>query len=373
MDRDVVFKGKTEVARTTIQGNIILLCLFAIQISAVYLTMWSQDLLSHFKPSLYGNILFLSLFVVVFVKGISYALMHYSYDDGERGLSRVKSDFLSSWLTVDYMAAFLLPMILLPTFLSLYSSMKSIIHLVQPFYLDEFLMRADRFIHFGVDPWRITHSIFGTAIASVVLNFIYNLWFFIMYSYVLWMIVNVRFGRDRMQFLFAFVIIWPLIGSLIAVGLSSAGPVYYGDVVGDSSIFGPLMEALKQYNGQFKDSPFGIFALNTQDMLWADYLKNDTNIGSGISAMPSMHVAIATLLYLSGRQVSKYIGYGMLVFLILIQIGSVHLGWHYALDGYLSILLTWAIWKFCGWMVDRIYGEEDSSATDNALGNQSDL
>lgn len=176
-----------------------------------------------------------------------------------------------------------------------------------------------------------------------------------MFSYVLWMIVNVSFGRERLQFIFTFVIIWPLVGSLFAVLLSSAGPVYYGGVVGDTSIFGPLMDLLKHYDNQFQDSAFGIFPLNAQDMLWADYLKNDTNIGSGISAMPSMHVAVAALLYFSGRSISKYLGYGMLVFLILIQIGSVHLGWHYALDGYVSILLTWGIWKFCGWLTDQVY------------------
>ncbi|MBL4802424.1 MAG: hypothetical protein JKY45_11065 [Emcibacter sp.] len=55
-------------------------------------------------------------------------------------------------MTANYMLAFWVPLLLLPTFMSLFSSMKSVIHLIQPFYLDEFLMKADRFIHFGVDP-----------------------------------------------------------------------------------------------------------------------------------------------------------------------------------------------------------------------------
>jgi len=361
-----VFKGRIEVARTTLQSNIILLCLFVLQAGAVYFTMWSYDLLHHFKPSLYADILLASLIIVLLVKGLSYMMRYLTYEDGARGLVRVKADFLGGWLNANYLLAFMVPMLLLPTFMSLFSSMKSIIHLVQPFYLDEMLMKADRLLHFGIDPWRITHGIFGTALMSVILNFFYNLWFFIMFSYVLWMIVNVRFGRERMQFLFAFVIAWPLIGSFLAVFLSSAGPVYYGDIVGDPTIFGPMMDALKAFDKQYEGSVFGIFALNTQDMLWNDYLKNDTGIGSGISAMPSMHVAIAALLYFSGRQVSKYIGYGMLIFLILIQIGSVHLGWHYALDGYVSILLTWILWKFCGWLVGRIYGPVESRDADSA-------
>ncbi len=365
MDHAVVLKGNMSVARSTLQGNIILLCLFAAQAIGVYVTLWAYDLLSHFKPSLYAGILVVSLVLVLLVKSLSYMFRYLGYEDHERGLPRIKDDFLGGWLNANYMLAFLVPMLLLPTFMSLFSSMKSAIHLVQPFYLDEFLMKADRFLHFGLDPWRITHGIFGTAFLSVMLNFVYNLWFFIMFSYVLWMIVNVHFDRKRMQFLFAFVISWPLIGLLLAVFMSSAGPVYYGDIVGDHSIFGPLMDGLKAFDQEYKDSVFGIFALNTQDMLWDDYLKNDTGIGSGISAMPSMHVAIAALLYFSGREVSKYIGYGMLIFLILIQIGSVHLGWHYALDGYLSILLVWLLWKFCGWLTGRIYGPEKPPEADH--------
>jgi len=363
LDPVTALNGRTAISRSVLRGNIILLCLFALQAGGVYSVMWYYGLLDHFKPSLYAAILLVSLGLVLFVKSISYGLLYMGYDDEKKGLSRIRADFLAGWLNAEYLLAFLVPMLLLPTFMSLFSSMKSIIHLIQPFYLDEFLMKADRFIHFGIDPWHITHSIFGTAGLSIMLNYFYNMWFFIMFSYVLWMIVNVRFGRDRMQFLFAFVIAWPLIGSLLATFMSSAGPVYYGDIVGDHSIFGPMMDALRAFDGQYENSALGIFALNTQDMLWADYLKNDTGIGSGISAMPSMHVAIAALLYFSGREINRYIGYGMLIFLILIQIGSVHLGWHYALDGYISIVLVWALWKFCGWLAGRVYIAQSETVT----------
>lgn len=351
----IVFRGRIEIERSTINGSILLFCLFTAQAIGVYITLWNYDLLSHFKPALYAYVLYFSLGFVVLVKGLSYVIRYTGYEKLDRGLGRVKQDFLDGWLNVNYMLAFLVPMFFLPTFMALFSSMKSVIHLVQPFYLDEFFMKADRIVHFGLDPWRITHFFFGTEYVSVFLNYIYNLWFFIMFSYVLWQIVNVGFGRDRLQFLLGFVIAWPLIGNVFAIFLSSSGPVYYGDIVGDFSIFGPMMDILKDFNEPYKDSFLGIYALDTQAMLWADYLKNDTGIGSGISAMPSMHVSIAALLYFSGRQVSPYLGYGMMVFLILIQIGSVHLGWHYALDGYVAILMTWVLWKLCGRMADWAY------------------
>lgn len=35
------------------------------------------------------------------------------------------------------------------------------------------------------------------------------------------------------------------------------------------------------------------------------------------------------------------------------MIGSVHLGWQYAIDGCMSILLTIVIWRAVGWLLDR--------------------
>ncbi|MDF4804113.1 phosphatase PAP2 family protein, partial [Vibrio parahaemolyticus] len=39
-------------------------------------------------------------------------------------------------------------------------------------------------------------------------------------------------------------------------------------------------------------------------------------------------------------------GYFACAFAVIIQIGSVHLGWHYAVDGYASTLTTFTLWKF---------------------------
>ena len=64
--------------------------------------------------------------------------------------------------------------------------------------------------------------------------------------------------------------------------------------------------------------------------------------------MPSVHVAMATILALLAWRISKLLGVLMSAYLIVIQIGSVHLAWHYAIDGYVSIILTIIIWKLVG-------------------------
>ncbi len=365
MTKEANISSKIKLDPILMRGNAFLLTMFIGHAALVYIVMWSYDLTGYYRPALYDFMVYFSLGLIVFIKGSFYMFRYVSYDRDKRGVGRIKSDFQKCWLNADYLISFIIPFLFLPIFIALFSSMKSIIPILKPFYLDEFLMLADRAVHFGVDPWRITHFIFGSPFGSSFLNFFYNLWFFIMFYYTLWIVVNVDLGKKRLQYLISFIIAWPLFGSLMAVWFSSAGPVYYGNVTGDNLIFGPLMADLYSFNDQLDGSWMRLFALDVQETLWADYIKSDVNVGSGISAMPSMHLSVTTLLYLSGKQVSKFIGYGMLIFLILIQIGSVHLGWHYALDGYVSIILTWGLWKICGLVADRIYKNEETATISN--------
>jgi hypothetical protein len=64
-----------------------------------------------------------------------------------------------------------------------------------------------------------------------------------------------------------------------------------------------------------------------------------------------MHVSIAALLVIATWNLNRWLGVLMLVNAVVIFVGSIHLGWHYALDGYAAALGTWLIWKGCGWMV----------------------
>ena len=64
--------------------------------------------------------------------------------------------------------------------------------------------------------------------------------------------------------------------------------------------------------------------------------------------MPSMHVAFVTLnaFFLSGF--GRRWAVAGWSFAALILFGSVYTGWHYAVDGYLSILVVSAIWYLIG-------------------------
>jgi hypothetical protein len=46
------------------------------------------------------------------------------------------------------------------------------------------------------------------------------------------------------------------------------------------------------------------------------------------------------------------LGFGALLAVVLV--GSVHLGWHYAVDSYAAIVVTVPIWLIAGWAARRI-------------------
>ncbi len=93
--------------------------------------------------------------------------------------------------------------------------------------------------------------------------------------------------------------------------------------------------------------------LTVQEYLWAAYRDGTTSKGSDISAMPSLHVAMAVLMALGTWRINRWIGAGMWAYALMIQIGSVHLAWHYAIDGFLAAVLTVGIWRLTGWWVER--------------------
>ena len=65
---------------------------------------------------------------------------------------------------------------------------------------------------------------------------------------------------------------------------------------------------------------------------------------AGISAMPSMHVATSVLIAFYAATHARWAGWFCWIFAALIMIGSVHLGWHYAVDGYFGAAIAWMAW-----------------------------
>jgi len=253
------------------------------------------------------------------------------------------ADFNRRFLQKERIAGFLIVFLLVPLFFSAFSSFKRMIPYLNFWTLDPTFRDWDKFLHFGRHPWELTHAVLGTPLMTTGVNFFYHAWLFVMFFTLIWQAWNIKRPHLRMQYFVSFALMWIIIGTAMAILLSSAGPVYFSNVTGVFNPYLPLMSRLYELH---QTSP--VWALDLQQTLWANYAAGSTALKSGITAMPSMHVAASVHMALLGWSYNRWAGIGFTAFAIIIQIGSVHLGWHYAIDGYVSAVLVVLIWYGVG-------------------------
>lgn len=268
---------------------------------------------------------------------------------------RIRGDFLHR----DRLFLALPIFVLWPITASAFSYLKSVMPLVQPFYLDSLLYRWDNVLHFGIDPWRILQPFVGYTWITYLINFVYALWFFVFQAVLVLQACATGNRKRRMQYLVTMALAWALIGNLAATLMSSAGPCYFGLVVDGPNPYAPLMAYLYGVADNLSVSAFGhelhvsFTALVLQDLLWQSQVSGDYGIAKGISAAPSMHIASTWIIWRLAWSMGRAARIFGSLFLLFIFVGSIHLGWHYALDGYLAIVGAWMLWRLTGWLLDR--------------------
>ena len=299
-----------------------------------------------FRPQLFEP--FWTLFVTGgFAMILCVALMiGLARDRPERPFHYLKSR-LDGW-RIGRRARLALPVLLTaPLLFSSFSSLKAGIPVMRPFDMDLIFVEMDRALHGGIDPWRLVEPVLRSPEAVFGLNVLYHLWFFLFCGALAGAAVMDRRLQLRAQFLIAFILCWIVLGLVAATHLSSVGPVYLSDFYpGAANPFTEQMALLRAAN-----EVYPIWALDVQALLLHGVRNPGTAmIGGGISAMPSLHVSIAVLLALFAQRLNPWLGVAAWVFAALTMLGSVVLAWHYAVDGYLSIVATPLIWVASGWL-----------------------
>ncbi|WP_299944476.1 phosphatase PAP2 family protein [uncultured Ruegeria sp.] len=239
---------------------------------------------------------------------------------------------------MDAIAGYISVILLIVTF----SYLKDEIPSVNPYSWDPLFAQLDRFLHGGHDPWTLLQAILGSPYLTTLVNMAYHGWFVLIYMAVCLACIDRRDPNRSMTFLVAFALCWSIGGNLMAIIFSSVGPVYY-QPFGFGDTFVPLVEFLHESH---EISP--VWALEWHQLLLDGYF-NDGPI-SGISAMPSMHVATSVLLAIYGFSYSRWLGWSLTAFAVVIMLGSVHLAWHYAIDGYVSTALVFFLW----WLAKKL-------------------
>ncbi len=220
---------------------------------------------------------------------------------------------------------------------------KSSIPVISPWHWDVTLSALDRVVHGGVLPQDFTRHWFG-PLATKILDRLYFVWFTVLIAFVVWQSFRVP-SRARSRALLAMGLAYTLLGNVGALLLSSGGPVYYGR----------LVKGVDPYAAHqaFLEAIPGLNAVRIQHSIW-DWLQTHTYVPFGsISAMPSMHVAATTIMALACWEFNRWLGAAAWLYVLTILLGSVQLNWHYAIDGYVSIFGTLAIWQLSGWVTRR--------------------
>lgn len=238
----------------------------------------------------------------------------------------------------------LLPALLSPLFLAAYTTAKTGIPFVAGFHWDGIFAEIDRAL-FRVDPWQITHSLFGGS-ATRALAKAYSIIWLVLLSLVQGFVVLGGRTRFVATFSSSLMLTWLVGGVGFAYLFSSAGPA--------------LAYAVDPAVGtQFSALEFSIsHSAATADIALAQkYLIHNLYqhlviSGGGISAMPSMHIATVMIYVFAARGTRWF--WPAVAFAVLIWVCSIHFGYHYAVDGPVAVVIAWGCWSVMARICERL-------------------
>ncbi len=218
-----------------------------------------------------------------------------------------------------------------------FTTMKNMLPALQGgFSYDVTHANIDEALHFGYAPWALLHGALGDGFMRTLIDWNYNvLWFGLCFGGLFYVATVKRCAPFRLRYMLMFMVAWVVVGNVLAGTFLSAGPAFYAQVTGDSQRFTPLVASLGG------DVP--TVAARYQTLLWRVYQEGRAGFASGISAFPSVHVSLITInaLFLAERLPKLRLLAAAYVAIIIMS--SVYLGWHYAIDGYVAVLVVVSI------------------------------
>jgi hypothetical protein len=304
----------------------------------------------HFTPTLFqvvGLLWLLGFWTLLIPLSVGFAIAGFRHGQA-RPLAAAFRWLRQDALRRDRVWGCVIVFAVLPVFGWNFGFLQVLLPFLHPIDWDPTFAAWDQALHFGKHPWQWIQPLLGYPMVTHLLSIIYALWFFILYFINFWQAFDRRDPVLRMQYLLCTTLLWAVLGNFFGTILASGGPVYYGRLTGLPDPYAPLFQYLNMAHGEFVN-----FSRDIQEKMWRFYLVNgqDDKVAGAISAMPSLHVASSCGFYLLARARNRWLGWLFFVFLVLMLLGSVHLGWHYAIDGYAGLAGAVAIWWACGRLV----------------------
>lgn len=231
---------------------------------------------------------------------------------------------------------------------------KSLINTVNPYVeaaWDGVFAKLDKALHFGMYPHEFIIPAVNALGLGRVVDFLYAFWLVVMLVVTCYNIFADDVLHRRLRYLWTHLLSWIVLGTVGATAFSSVGPLFHHDFFPDE----PDIYASLRANLEHLDATGFIFAAETRELLlgWA---RNDRVFDpNALSAMPSMHLAIGWLMVLYAREGSKRLYAAAAAFFAVVFVGSVYLGFHYAVDAYVSVAFVTFVWWMAGRQLDKRY------------------
>ena len=220
-----------------------------------------------------------------------------------------------------------------------YTLMKGTIPVLVPYWADHMFAQWDLVLHGGVAPWELSHRVSAFVDTDGAARTYSGFWGAFAFSFPAFLALSDQDETRKKRFLALYALAWIILGNVVATVFSSVGPIYADRYYGGDS-FAPMIASLK-------DLTFPGTSLDAlQNWLWEALVTDDGmhTGGAAISAFPSMHVAVATVWAIYMTERSWFFAPVAIGFAVTILFLSVYTGWHYAVDGYASIVVIFAIY-----------------------------
>ena len=225
-------------------------------------------------------------------------------------VSHIATFFVREWRSI----AFLMICVLVAGLnMIAFMWVKPLLNYLVPFWADPLLADADRLLFLGHEPWTLVTWLNSTPTAI----FYHRGWFALMILTLL-IVARASPSPEKSALMLCYFLLWSVVGPLIHVLLPAGGPVFYAQM---------------GYGDRFVDLEGVPATMELATYLWTTYDGRGFGPGSGISAMPSLHIATTVWMVIAFHVFARRCLAAMAIAGLLIFLLSISLGWHYAVDG----------------------------------------
>lgn len=302
------------------------LAVAALYVAAGYLVAWSIDLPLHW-PWLH---LIRQAQQIVFV---TYSALLIAYLAKGSGSRRPAMQRLGGYLlSPRFLAELAVAMVAIHATIMVFVNLKQYIPAINERLYDSELWRLDAWLHLGFEPAVVATDLAVAWGILPALDLAYLTFFPAQLLVPLLFLLSTRLRPLRGSFFVAYCTVW-MLGWAVYVLWPSLGPLYYRP-----ARFVWISELAP-------------FAHRLQEMLIRDYMIFRADPGYyavklyyGVAALPSLHVGVLALFSMATWR-WRPVSVALWLLTAVTFVGSMALGWHYAVDGYAGAAIAWIAWR----------------------------